>query len=401
MKQQSTTLVSHPGYSLSKRLLLSVAAMVIAASAPLSLARHQSLVYADVFDSQKSAIEQQITQYQQQASELATQAATLQNQLAIFGIQRNQLQAELAVTQGQYDELTNQIKATEKKISTNQDALGILVRTMYVDGRTTTLEMIASSKNIGDFINRQAYGNAVTTQLRQTIAIVKKSKQKLESDRKKVDTVLAKQKLQTKQLDQTVRQQNQLLADTKGQESTYQELAASSRQQLQSLSEQQRNFYQTLVSSGGASAGVQGSFVYQNWSGNKGCGGGYPYCAPQDTSVDPWALYNRECVSYVAWALVNKYDRKVGRFQGDGNAMDWPSSAVMHSGAVRVSEPQPGDAVILPASGSFAPIGHAMIVDSVNGEWVHVSQFNYYGTGEYSTMDIKTTGVIFLRFPKA
>jgi hypothetical protein len=42
-----------------------------------------------------------------------------------------------------------------------------------------------------------------------------------------------------------------------------------------------------------------------------------------------------------------------------------------------------------------------MIVESVSGSDVFVSQYNMYGTGQYSTMWIKTSGVIFLRFPNA
>src|SRR3989344_418849 len=70
--------------------------------------------------------------------------------------------------------------------------------------------------------------------------------------------------------------------------------------------------------------------------------------------VDPWNLYNRECVSYVAWALEKRFNKKVNPFRGDGNATDWPVSAVTWSGAMRVYSPQRGDVVVLPASGSFA-----------------------------------------------
>jgi surface antigen len=103
-------------------------------------------------------------------------------------------------------------------------------------------------------------------------------------------------------------------------------------------------------------------------------------------------------VSYVAWALEQRFGKYVANFNGQGNAMDWPSSAPRFSGAYRVYSPQPGDAVILPASGNFAPIGHAMIVESVSGNTMHVSQFNFYGTGEYSTMDVQNSGVVLLRF---
>ena len=46
---------------------------------------------------------------------------------------------------------------------------------------------------------------------------------------------------------------------------------------------------------------------------------------------------------------------------------------------------------MLPQSGAFAPIGHLMVVESVSGDNVFVSQFNFYGSGQYSTMWIKTS----------
>jgi surface antigen len=42
-----------------------------------------------------------------------------------------------------------------------------------------------------------------------------------------------------------------------------------------------------------------------------------------------------------------------------------------------------------------------MVVESVSGSTVHVSQYNFYGSGAYSSMDIQNSGVIYLRFPNA
>ncbi|HEU0266063.1 MAG TPA: CHAP domain-containing protein, partial [Candidatus Saccharimonadaceae bacterium] len=206
--------------------------------------------------------------------------------------------------------------------------------------------------------------------------------------------------LQTAQKNSLVakeQQQTQLIAETQDQESAYQQLVSEAQQHLQQVSAQQRAFFANMNS-----AGVVGDFTYSNWSGNQGCGGGYPYCGAQDSSIDPWGLYNRECVSYVAWSLATRFHRYVANFSGQGNAYQWPESAVEYSGAQVVQNPQPGDAVILPAtSNNFAPIGHAMVVEAVNGDSVNVSQYNFGGTGEYSTMTIGTGGVIFLRFPAA
>ena len=397
MKRRSTTPVSK---KLVMRLCLMGGVFLMLISGAISF---MPKAHADSYDDKMSAIQAQINHYEAQAKELNQQVQTLQAQLASLGQQKAAIQAQIDLSQAKYDLLQQQIKDNEAKIKDGQDALGDTIANMYVDNDISPIEMLASSKNISSYLDKQSYRASIQDQLTETIRTIKTLKQKLEKDKADVAAVLNTQTAQKNSLVAVVNQQQALLSETRGQEAAYQQLVANNRQKLESVASQQRAYYQSLLgSSGGASAGVYGSFQYANLSpdnGAGGCSGGYPYCQAQDSVVDPWQLYNRECVSYVAWALQNRFGKYVSGFHGEGNAYQWPSSAVAYSGAVRVYDPQPGDAVILPASGSFAPIGHAMIVESVGGDgWIHVSQFNFYGTGQYSTMDIKSSGVIFLRF---
>lgn len=341
------------------------------------------------------ALQGQISQYQQQANQLASHADTLQAKLTILQLQRKKIEAQLQLTQKKYDLLNKKITSTEKDITATQTALGKVFATMWIDGNTTPLEMLASSQNISDFLDQQAYQSTMREKLDQTIHKVQQLKAQLVEQKNSVEVTLNLQKSQKNALLAKETQQQQLINDTKSQESAYRQLVNETKDRLQRYSEQQRNYFNKYM----GSSGVVGDFSYSDWSGNKGCGGGYPYCSAQDTQVDPWDLYNRECVSYVAWSLSHRYHRYVAGFSGEGNAEQWPDSAVRFSGAERVDSPKAGDAVILPATDGFAPIGHAMIVESVDGADVHVSQYNFGGTGEYSTMTIGTGGVIFLRFP--
>lgn len=399
MKRRSTTPVSKS--RASKKGSLVAAAILMSASTPLALSTTR--VHADSFDTQMSALQSQINQYQSQANTLQAQANTLQNQIGVLQAQANALQDQINLSQTKLDQLNQQIADTEKKIQDSKDALGATLANMYVDNSISPLEMLASSSNVGDYLDKQSYRSSMTDQLQQTIATINALKDSLTKDKAQVESVLAQQNAQKNSLAATQAQQQQLLQETQGQEAQYQQLVTASQQKLQAVADQQRAYYQSLLASSGgnASAGVSGSFQWANLypaDGGYSCGGGYPYCSSPDTMVDPWGLYNRECVSYVAWALQARFGKYVGSFNGAGNAEQWPSSAPAYSGATRVYDPQPGDAAILPASG-FAPIGHAMIVESVSGGWIHVSQYNMYGAHGYSTMDIKNSGVIFLRFP--
>jgi peptidoglycan hydrolase CwlO-like protein len=370
---------------------------LIFVSVPLQITQN---VFADRFDDQINSLQQEISEYNAQAAKLNEQAKTLQSAVDQLQAQASAIQAQITLSQAKYDKLVQQIADTEKLIKDNQDALGVTIANMYVDGKVSPIEMIASSKTISEYLDKQEYQSSIRDQLTSTIDKIKDLKTQLVKQQADVKKVLDEQTAQKNSLVAKQNEQQNLLSQTQGQESAYQQLVASNNQKLADVAAQQRSYYQSLVrSGGGVNAGVYGNFHYSNWSGNQGCSGGYPYCGPQDSGIDPWGLYNRECVSYVAWALSARFGRYVGNFSGQGNAYEWPYSASAFSGAVRVYNPQPGDAVVLPQSGGFAPLGHLMIVESVSGDTLHVSQYNFYGTGEYSTMDIQNSGIILLRFP--
>jgi peptidoglycan hydrolase CwlO-like protein len=398
MKLRSATPAS---LSFPAKALLVISVVVLSFAAPIQLA---GTVFADRFDDQINALQAQINEYNAQAKVLAGQVATLQGAVNKIQLEINAAQAQIDLSQAKYDKLVIDIAETEKKIKDNQDALGETIANLYVDQEVSPLELIASSKNIGDFLDKQEYRNSIRDQLTASINEIKDLKKQLEQQKVDVAAVLAKQTVERNSLDAARAQQQTLLNETKGQEAAYQQLISASQQKLNDAANAQRDYYQSLVSGGNsASSGVSGSFQWRSLSPNNGaggCAGGYPYCMAQDTYVDPWQLYNRECVSYVAWALSERFGRYVGGFRGQGNAQDWPYSAPAFSGAVRVYSPQAGDAVVLPGGTSFAPIGHVMIVESVTSDgWLRVSQYNFFGTGQYSTMDVRNSGIILLRFP--
>ena len=394
MKQWPTTLALK---RLTTKTTLVGLAALLAISTPIALYQQ---VAADRWDDQINSLRAQANQYQAQANELKARGDTLQNKLDAINAEKSALEANIAANQQKNTQLQADIEANTKKLGETQDALGEMIANLYVDGKISSLELLASSQNIGDFVDKQEYRTAVRDSLGRTISEVKRLKAKLESDKKEVEKILAELGRQNDQLAAIQAEQQALVDQTRGEEAAYQQLVASSKSQMQSIAAQQQAYYASLVASGGGNSGVVGSFQYWGWSGNRGCTGGYPYCAgPLDYAVDKWNLYTRECVSYVAWALESRFGKRVGAWRGDGNAYQWPSSAARWSGAYRVASPQPGDVVVLPASGAFAPVGHVMIVESVSGNDMFVSQYNFYGTGQYSTMWVKNSGVVLMRWP--
>jgi surface antigen len=167
---------------------------------------------------------------------------------------------------------------------------------------------------------------------------------------------------------------------------------------MAAVAAQQQAALYRATNGGRNNGGNVGAISFRNYSGNMGCAGGYPYCGAKDSSSDQWGLLNRECVSYAAWAAYNRFGKDVQNFAGAGNAYQWPSTTV-RMGAVTNGIPEVGSVAVAPPS-AFAPVyGHVMVVEDVlGGGWVRVSQYNFGGTGEYSTMEISVSGLSFVHF---
>ena len=374
--------------NLATKIVLVFVSLLIAVATPMQMIQK---AYADQYDDKIAALQQDINNFNAQAAQLAVQATTLQSAVNALKNQAAAIQAQIDISQVKYDQLVAQIADTEKKIANNQDALGSTIADMYVDGSVTPIEMLASSKNISDYLDKQEYQSSIRDQLTSTINTIKDLKTQLDKQKVDVKAVLDKQQAEKAGLVATQSEQQDLLNQTQGQEAAYQQLVSNSRQKVAEVNAQQRAYYQSLLNSGrSVNNGTYGSFQFKDWSGNQGCSGGYPYCQAQDSIIDPWQLFNRECVSYVAWALSNR-GKLVEGFHGSGNASQWPSSAVNYSGASIVANPRADDAVVLGQIPGFtSSYGHIMIIDSIGSDgWINVSQYNMYGTGEYSTMSIK------------
>ncbi|QQS21543.1 CHAP domain-containing protein [Candidatus Saccharibacteria bacterium] len=371
MKPRSTTPVFK---GLATKSLLVAGAVLMALSTPMVFS---SRVLADKWDDQINAINAEINNLQAQAAVIAEQSRTLANALAALTAQRQTIQAQVDLSQAKYDKLVNDIAETEKQIADNKDALGQIIADMYVDGSISPLELLASASNISDYVDQQEYRSSIQTNLSDTIARINELKKQLEAQKADVERVLADQKSQRDALAAKEAEQAKLLSDSQGQESVYQSMIGDRNAQINSLKDQQqaeiRARLQQFGGGGSAVAGDPGRGGYPNYLAN----------AYQDSLVDPWGMYNRECVSYVAWKVFQK-NGYMPYWGGVGNANQWPGNA-RAAGITTSSTPRAGSAGVITA-GYY---GHIVWVDSVNSDGtINISQYNEWlpglGWGYYS-----------------
>jgi len=127
--------------------------------------------------------------------------------------------------------------------------------------------------------------------------------------------------------------------------------------------------------------------------------GGYPTAwdspTPQDSRLDSWGMYNRECVSYAAWKVYQTYG-DMPYWGGVGNANQWVRDA-RNAGIPTSTVPQV-HSVAISMSGYY---GHAMWVEAVDGNMIYVSQYNYDLHGHYSEMWVSSSYLTYIYFKQA
>lgn len=363
MKKRSTTPVSKS--TVVRGSLLAIAILMVAAT-PVALIG--SPLRARDYQAEIRAVQQQIDQYNNEAARLAGEADTLQNKVAQLNSEKAAIQAQLDLTQAELDKLSEDIKKNEKLIADNQKALGKTMADMYVDDDISPLEMLASSKNIADYVDKQAQRSQIQDTLSSTIAEIKRLKAELEQQKIQVKQKLDDQTNQRNMLAAKQAEQQSLLDNTRGQEAAYQKLSAegqAKRRELERL--QQIEIARAYAGSGTAVAGDPGRGGYPNNLANS------DYYNP---IVDPWGMYARQCVSYTAWKVYQK-NGYMPYWGGVGNANQWPGNADA-AGIPRGSTPRAGSVGVLLA-GQY---GHVVWVESVNSDGtINISQYNELNAG--------------------
>jgi peptidoglycan DL-endopeptidase CwlO len=374
------------------KLLVSIAIVLVVFAMPISLSQS---VWADQYDAKIKALQDDIQKYQSESQRLSQQAMTLQSNLEQLAAQKAAIQAEVDLSQTIHDQLIIDIAKTEKQIKDNQDALGITLANMYVDSDITPIEMMFSSKSIGDFLDRQEYRSSVRDELTGTIATVKSLKKDLETKKSEVSDVLEKQKAQRDQLAAKESEQANLLSQTRGDERAYQALISTSEAQIAEARATQAAIRARLNTTGGFTLIDAGSLTDYPWNSSNcpmgGPGGYYSLVGADGQGGDGRGYGCRQCASYVAWRIA----KETGIYYSWGNAVDFTARAKA-MGYVE-GAPRAGSIAVMDPAKAGQSFGHVAWVETspyINSQGrqvIQVSQYNYdygQGFGMYSLMEL-------------
>lgn len=356
-----------------------VMALVLSALLVGGASLQQRSVQADSVSDQINALQQENANNRNLVADLRNQATSYQDAI-------NQLQAAINALQGQIDantaeqtRLQNEITKAEAELVKQKKILGENIKQMYLEGQISTLEMLASSKDLSQFIDKEQYRNSVQDKINTTLEKITALKNQMTSQKQQVEVLLEQQKTKQSAQQASRAEQANLLAYNQGQQAEYNQKTRDNQSKIDALIASQRraNFnpdggYYFIRFPGAAHGFNPGSYPYANAGFGMSPG---PGCVDND-GPDAWGYCTRQCVSYAAWAVLAS-----GRTPPSywGNAKDWVAAA--YARGIQVSRsPQPGD-VAISTSGFW---GHAMYVQSVSGRSFSTSEYNTYLSGQLS-----------------
>ncbi|MBI2074355.1 MAG: hypothetical protein HYT83_00785 [Candidatus Levybacteria bacterium] len=216
-------------------------------------------------------LQNQINDLQGKISNLQGQEKTLASQIGVMDSQIQLTQLRIDTTKQQIASLVEDINTATKKISNLEKSLDMLTKVVlnrivatYEVGSLQPFQVIFASNGISDFFSRLSYLRIAQVNDKKLIYETQQAKmdyanQKeiFENKKKKTETLKAQLESYTSELNQEKESKKSLLAQTQGDEATYQKLLTQARAQLAGFSR--------FVSSQGGASILSNQTVCDGW----------------------------------------------------------------------------------------------------------------------------------------
>lgn len=351
-----------------------------------------TVVYANRYTEQINNLNNQNAASQAQQQGLRAEASGIQATISNLQAEISALEGQIGESRARDAQLKKEMAAAEEKLASEKVTLAANIKQIYVDDEMSTLEMLATSKDLGDYIDKKQYRNSVQAKINASVAQINALKEQLDKQQKEVQVLIANQQAMQARVAEQRAENKRLLSLNNQEQATIDATMKKRNAEIEKLKQLQAQ--ENLRALGGSS------------SGGVAGGGGYPWgsakclhtgkvdgsCPNYDWAVNG-AIYNwspgmggygyRNCTDWVAFRV-----KQLGGHvpSGLGDAKKWDDRAP-GKGYTVSDKPKKGAAAIS-NSGTY---GHVMFVEEVNGDGsIVISDYNRAGTGKYdkSTLSV-------------
>lgn len=345
------------------------------------------LVEANSLEDQIRVLQEENRNNRSAVASLMDTAASYQDAIDKLQSQIDQLQTQINEQESQKVELERQIEIQQEELGKQKLVLGENIKAMYVDDNMSTIEMLATSKDLGEFVDKETYRNAVQRKIQETMAKITALQNELNAKKQQVEVLLESLQTQRATVNASRAEQSRLLAMNQQQQAEFNNKTKANQSKIADLNRQiaaQRAANNSgIIPDGGyyfiRVPGSVGNFNPDDYPfKNAGFSMQLSPCSFYDgypDSPDGWGYCTRQCTSFAAWA-VGASGRSIPMYYG--NAKNWvnkaPSSQIYRS-------PEVGD-IAVSTAGTW---GHVMYVADVSGGKFLAWEYNKNLDGRLST----------------
>ncbi|HEX5796800.1 MAG TPA: peptidoglycan DD-metalloendopeptidase family protein [Candidatus Saccharimonadales bacterium] len=177
-----------------------------------------SLVGANNYQKQIDALNNQNNKKKAARNVLSIEAGSLSEAINVLEEEINQKQAVINEYTAEVSRLQEEIRKAEIELKKQRGILSESIKAMYLEGDISTLEMLATSKNLSDFFDKQQYRESVQTKIKNTLDKITQLKLDMNTKKQKIEKLIAEQEALKADLVAQNNEKNQLLSLNKNQQ---------------------------------------------------------------------------------------------------------------------------------------------------------------------------------------
>ena len=212
-------------------------------------------------------LEQQIEDNEAVLVELSSEIDTLNGKLAQLNTEITIAEQKIRATDNKIEELRLELIATEAELERQRAILDETLITLYIEGDVSTLELVFSSDNFGEFFQEQQYLESLKVSVQESADQVSDLKDQIAAEKLAQEELQVTQEANRTTLASRRAEQQDLLARTQGEEAAYQEIVQGLENQLV---EAQKELEELLANQNFVSLGKVKSGDVIGFAGNSG-----------------------------------------------------------------------------------------------------------------------------------
>lgn len=190
----------------TRQLALLFGVFLLLASISIPFAR------ADRFSNQITELQEENHEAHEKVDALRLRAESIEEAIAKLQATVDALQQKIVENQAKSDQLKAEIAEAEIELAKQRDVLGQNIKAMYLEGQITTLEMLATSKDLSQFVDKQQYRDVVKSKIKDQVDTITALRLELQANREEVEALLKEDRKLKVEISEQKAEQDRLLA---------------------------------------------------------------------------------------------------------------------------------------------------------------------------------------------